>query len=75
MATVDLLQKKPSLLSFYYLNQNKKLSFLGTDEDIAKLKEKISKTIEAIKTSDFRATPSPQVCKNCDFRNICEFRS
>lgn len=74
IATVDLLQKKPSLLSFYYLNQNKKLSFLGTDEDLTKLKDKIIKTIEQIKTSDFRAAPSPQVCKNCDYRNICEFR-
>ena len=75
LATVDVLQKKPSILSFYYLNQNKKISFLGTGEEIEKLKEKIKKTIEAIKTSDFKATPSPQICRNCDFRNICEFRA
>lgn len=28
----------------------------------------------AILVSDFQPQPSPFVCKNCDFKNICEFR-
>ncbi len=68
-------------LSYVYLNNyinlsdNVKISFLGADKEIEKLKEKVIRTIEEIKSGNFQATPSPQVCKNCDFRNICQFRA
>jgi len=64
----------PGKLTYFYLNDNVKVSFLGTDKEIDKLKEKIITTIGEINAKNFTATPSPQVCKYCDFRDICQFR-
>ena len=61
-------------LTYFYLNDNIKLSFLGTEKEIEKLKEKMTNTMSEIKSGNFKATPSAQVCKSCDFRNICQFR-
>jgi len=49
------------------------VSFLGTDEELAAFKEKVIKTVEEIRASEFAATPSAQTCRNCDFKNICPF--
>ena len=59
-------------LSYHYLNENKKVSFLGSEKDKKKLKEKIIKEIEQIKKSNFDPTPGWQ-CKYCDFKDICDF--
>ncbi len=61
-------------LTYYYLDAQKQFSFVGTAEETSALKERIRSTIDAIATSDFTATPSPQKCKNCDFKEICEYR-
>ena len=74
IAAREVLGLKPMRLTYYYLDEQKPVSFLGTEEEIAKIKEKIFKTITEIKSSDFHATPSPNVCKFCDFRGICEYR-
>ncbi len=66
---------KAGRLTYFYLNDNTKVSFLGTDKEIDKLKDKMITTISEIKSGNFQATPSPQVCKSCDFRNICQFRA
>jgi len=62
-------------LTFYYLNDNIKLTFLGTDKEIAKIQEKIINIINKIYAREFTATPSEHVCKHCDFNDICEFRN
>jgi len=59
-------------LIYYYLNEGKKASFLGSEKEITQLKEKITQEIEEIKKSDFKATPGRQ-CAFCDFKDICEF--
>lgn len=64
----------PSKLTFYYINDNARVSFLGKNNDLEKLKDKILTTVSAIRRGDFTATPSPHVCGHCDFRDICEFR-
>ncbi|MFZ2189706.1 MAG: ATP-dependent DNA helicase [Candidatus Magasanikiibacteriota bacterium] len=61
-------------LTFYYVNDNLKTSFIGEDKDLEKLQEKILKTINQIKTNNFIATPNKHVCQYCDFKEICEFR-
>ena len=61
-------------LTFFYVNENKQISFVGTDKDKLKLEEKLSSTIEKIRTGDFTAKPSKHVCTSCDFKEICEFR-
>lgn len=64
----------PSKLTFYYVNDDTRVSFLGNSEELDKLKKKITETVAAIHGGNFRATPSSQVCGHCDFRDICEFR-
>lgn len=63
-----------SALTFYYLNDNVKLSFRGTASELEKLKEKIVEIIERIRAKDFTPTPNSFICNHCDFRSICEFR-
>ncbi|MFA5413350.1 MAG: UvrD-helicase domain-containing protein [Patescibacteria group bacterium] len=73
-AASEVFGEKPVTLSYYYLGENKKMSFLGTDEELGGIKEKIAATIEEIKKSEFLPKPSLFTCKNCDFKDICEHR-
>ncbi|HBX15856.1 MAG: hypothetical protein UU49_C0004G0013 [Candidatus Magasanikbacteria bacterium GW2011_GWC2_41_17] len=73
LAATESLNEKPSLLSFYYLDNNTKVSFLGTPTELNKIKEKVALSIDAIRLSDFPAKPSPFNCAHCDFKGICEW--
>ncbi|MFH1838118.1 MAG: ATP-dependent DNA helicase [Candidatus Kuenenbacteria bacterium] len=72
MAGQEIFKGKLLKLTFHYLNDNKKISFSGNEEELNFLKEKIIKIIEAIKKSDFLPTPNQFRCKFCDFKEICE---
>jgi DNA helicase-2/ATP-dependent DNA helicase PcrA len=72
MAAQEVLGLKPKKLTYYYLDEGKTISFLGSKEDIEKEKEKIIQEIEEIKKSNFAPTPGWQ-CQWCDFKDICEF--
>jgi DNA helicase-2/ATP-dependent DNA helicase PcrA len=61
-------------LTFYYLDNNSEVSFLGEPKDKEKQKEEILETIEKINGGNFEATPNPFKCKYCDFVSICKFR-
>ncbi len=61
-------------LEYYYLKENQRVTFLGTEREIEKLKEKIISTIKEMQASDFKAAPSQHKCRYCDFKEICEFR-
>ena len=73
IALKDILKNLPDKLTYYYLQDNKKVSFSSTEEQRSQLKDKLEKKIEDIKQSDFSPTPGWQ-CKTCDFRDICEFK-
>ncbi len=75
IAIERLFHEHPEQLSYYYLEENKKVSFIGSDKDLEKVEVLIIETIEKIRASDFAATPDPMICKFCDFRQICEFRA
>lgn len=62
-------------LTFYYIQDDIKTSFIGKEKEIEKLKEKLMNTIQEIKQGNFLATPNHMVCKYCDYRDICEYRS
>ncbi len=62
-------------LTFYYLNDNIKTTFVGADKELIKLKEKLEETIQRIHERVFDATPSAHVCGRCDFRDVCEYRA
>ena len=72
IAAEQVLGLKPRKLTYYYLDQAQTLSFLGTEQDKEKQKQKIIFQIEQIKKSDLSATPGWQ-CKFCDFKDICEY--
>jgi len=73
IASQEVLGEKPSRLTYQYLESGNKITFLGSDADIQKLKDKTVSLIQRIQKSDFAATPGWH-CKFCDFRDICEFR-
>ncbi len=74
IAAQEVLGLKPQRLTYYYLEDQKPVSFLGSEEEIANMKKRILDFIEQVKKSDFRPTPSPRHCRYCDYRNICEYR-
>jgi len=73
MAAEETLREKVSRLSFYYLENNTKVTFLGTEPELQKIKKKIVEEIREIAVSDFPASPSAYSCPHCDFKDICEF--
>lgn len=79
IAAINVLNEKVSKLTFYYLDNNTSVSFLGEDDDLEKIKQKVVETIEQIKNLEFIddskiATPSLHKCKFCDFKDVCEYK-
>jgi len=72
IAAEEVLHLKPQKLAYFYLDDGKVASFLGSDMDIQNQKEKILGEIEKIKNSEFDPTPGWQ-CQYCDFKDICDF--
>jgi DNA helicase-2/ATP-dependent DNA helicase PcrA len=71
----DITNNHPiSKLTFFYLDNNTQLSFLGSEKDLTKLEDHVMSTIDDIRASKFEADPEVHKCSFCDFRNICEFR-
>jgi len=71
IASQEVLHLKPQKLAYFYLDDGKVASFLGSDMDIQNQKEKILSEIEKIKNSEFDPTPGWQ-CQYCDFKDICD---
>lgn len=72
IAAQEVMHLKPQQLSYYYLEDGKFASFLGSEKELQDQKEKILEEIEKIKNSEFTATPGWQ-CQYCDFKDICNF--
>jgi len=72
IASEQALGLSPVKLSYYYLEEGGKTSFIGTQKDKEKQKEKIMSEIKEINKSDFGPTPGWH-CKYCDFRDICSY--
>ena len=70
----QVFEEKPVQLSYYYIDNNTKVSFIGKDDELKKLEEKIVGIIEDIGKSDFPAKPEKMKCSFCDFKEICEYR-
>ncbi|MBI4117579.1 MAG: ATP-dependent helicase [Parcubacteria group bacterium] len=74
LAASECMGRKVAELEFYYLNENKPLSFLGKEKDLEQLKEKIMQLVAEIRKGVFHPDPAPQKCKYCDYKEICEYR-
>ena len=66
---------RPSKLTYYYVEDEIRASFIGDDKDLQKLQESLIGSVEKIKAQKFAATPSQFACDHCDFKDICEFRA
>ena len=73
IACEDLFKEEVKDLTYYYLEDGSTASFLASDQEKQKVKERVMQRIEAIRASNFEATPGFQ-CTYCDFRDICEYR-
>jgi len=74
IAVEEDLGKKVGNLTYYYLEEDVKLSFIGDDKDKEKLKQKIISQIREIQNLNFQPKPNPHVCGFCDFKEICEYK-
>ncbi len=74
IAVEEDLNKKVGNLTYYYLEDDIKISFVGDEKDKEKLKEKILSQISEIQNLNFKPKPNPHVCGFCDFKEICEFK-
>ncbi|NQV89754.1 MAG: ATP-dependent helicase [Parcubacteria group bacterium] len=73
LAARDVLGLIPKKLTFHYLKDNSRVSFLGKDDELLSLQESIVDRVGGIRSSEFTATPGFH-CKFCDFADICEYR-
>jgi DNA helicase-2/ATP-dependent DNA helicase PcrA len=72
IAAREVFGLEPEKLTYFYLENGKNASFIGSEKDIEKQKEKIISQIEEMQKSSFRAVPGWQ-CEWCDYKGICEF--
>jgi len=71
----DVLNLDVKRLTYLYLNDNSSQSYEPKPEDAEKVKTWARGIIEHIKSGDFHATPSVQICKHCDYNDICPYRA
>ncbi len=64
----------PVKLTYHFLKDGTRVSFLGTEKQLAKVEADAEDAVSRIKAGDFAPTPGRH-CKFCDFREICEFRA
>ena len=74
LAIRELFKQEVKTLAFYYLDNNSEVEFIGSAKDLEKIKAKIIKTINEIRQGRFKAKPG-ELCKWCDFKEICEYRA
>jgi len=70
IAIEEVYGLKPVEMAYYYVEEDKELTFIGTEEEKEAQKQNITEQIEKIKKSDFTPTPGFH-CQYCDFKDIC----
>lgn len=77
LAVEQATNQKARELQFYYLDNNSEINFSCEAKDIEVVKKKLVDKIRAIETAcqnnEFPPAPG-ELCKYCDFSDICEFR-
>ncbi len=74
LAAKNVLGAEPKKLTFHYLEDQKRVSFLGSEEDLTTLQTSMTATAENIRSGDFHPTPAANTCGFCDFKAICQYR-
>jgi DNA helicase II / ATP-dependent DNA helicase PcrA len=70
IAARDALGMQPKKLTYYFIEENKRVSTTRTPEQLDALRDKTQETIADIKTGDFAPSPS-MLCNWCDYNTIC----
>ena len=73
LAAEDLLGLTPVALTYYYVEDGTKVSFLGSAKEKERVRDRIRTTVGGMKQSSLKATPGFH-CRYCDFKSICEYR-
>ncbi|MBI2984755.1 MAG: ATP-dependent helicase [Candidatus Kerfeldbacteria bacterium] len=71
----SILNAEVKELAYYFIDANEAKTMKPSARDSATTLDWIRGTVKKIQSGDFRATPSPMVCRFCDYREICEFRA
>lgn len=72
LGTQKLHNKLPKKASLFYLKHDKIVPYEITVDQVEKVKESISEKVKDILNEEFKATPSYQVCRNCEYWDICD---
>ncbi len=75
IAYESVFKEKVKNLKFYYLNDNTEIDFLGQQNDLDQVVDRLIDTIQQINSCNFTAKPNSFTCQYCDFKEICPFRS
>ena len=70
IAAAEVFGETPVELVYYYLNNNTAVSFLGSDKEIAGVKQDIVDTIEAIRGYFFPPSREEHSCSYCKMREL-----
>ena len=74
LAAEEIWKKPVRRLTYQYLLDNSNVSFLGSENDLAKVRERIKEAVAGIEKGQFDPTPGFH-CGTCDFKDICPFRA
>jgi len=71
LAAKEVFQMDPRRVSFYYLQENRLLSFEQKPSDFEETRSRILDLIGQLRQGDFTPSPSPMKCRRCDFKALC----
>jgi len=73
IAIKEILKQEPVKATFYYLEDNKSISFIIEEKELNKIRTWVLDMINLIIQGNFAAKPGFH-CQFCDFSSICEYR-
>ena len=73
LAARDIFGLEPARLTFHYLKDNTRVSFLAKEKQLEALRDTIGSQIQTIRARLFDPTPGFH-CQFCDFKDVCPYR-
>ncbi|MBI2485098.1 ATP-dependent helicase [Candidatus Uhrbacteria bacterium] len=74
-AAEELWHEPIARLSYRYMEDGSHVDFLGGQDDLDRVRERLRQTYKDIQSSRFSPKPNPITCAFCDFASICEYRA
>jgi len=71
LAAKEVFGLDPRRISFYYLRENRALSFEQKPSDFDQTRERILELVGQVQKGDFTPSPSKVKCRGCDFKALC----